>query len=248
MRAVADAIPSVPLVATGGIATEDDVIAMLRAGAGGVQLGTALLLTEEAGTPLPHRMALLASATLPASTETTAFTRGFSGRWARGLRNSYMVAHEPAVPAAAPPPRLDTNDPLLAQLAQQLSSGGGRQFAAPAEAKPSDGPFQFAATRDAGEGLPPIDAAFLSFPAQNTLTGAMRTEAKALRTCGVDPTVMEALQLVGAHFLSLWAGTSARASVARCGTARPSAGVIVREMADAADAAFAVRVRLVSSG
>ncbi|MDO5633566.1 MAG: nitronate monooxygenase [Micrococcus sp.] len=48
----------VPLVAAGAIATADDVAAVLDAGAVSAQIGTAFLLTREAGTSPAHREAL----------------------------------------------------------------------------------------------------------------------------------------------------------------------------------------------
>jgi nitronate monooxygenase len=83
-----------PLVATGGIATRDGVLAALAAGAEAVQVGTAFLLAPEAGTSELHRRAL-------ASPGETAITRAFTGRRARGIVNRFMRDH-PGAPAAYP--------------------------------------------------------------------------------------------------------------------------------------------------
>jgi nitronate monooxygenase len=85
---------TLPLVATGGIATAAGVAAVLAAGATHAQLGTAFLLCPEAGTSEPHRQALRES-------RPTALTRAFTGRTARGIRNRFMDEHEDA-PQAYP--------------------------------------------------------------------------------------------------------------------------------------------------
>ncbi len=78
-----------PLIAAGGIGTRGQVRAMLDAGAAAVQVGTALLLADEAGTSPTHRSALRD----PAFTA-TGVTRAFTGRPARGLRNRFMAEHD----------------------------------------------------------------------------------------------------------------------------------------------------------
>ena len=78
-----------PVVAAGGLATSDDVSRMLSAGASAVQLGTAFLLADEAGTNPVHRAALVD----PQFTETV-ITRAFTGRYARALRNQFIEKHE----------------------------------------------------------------------------------------------------------------------------------------------------------
>ncbi|MFF7635428.1 NAD(P)H-dependent flavin oxidoreductase [Kitasatospora sp. NPDC008050] len=86
-----------PLIAAGGIADGAAIAAALRAGAGAVQLGTAYLLAEEAGTSAPHRAALAD----PAFTESVR-TRAFTGRVARGLRNAFIDEHAGHAPHAYP--------------------------------------------------------------------------------------------------------------------------------------------------
>jgi nitronate monooxygenase len=83
-----------PLVAAGGIADRAGVVAALAAGAAGAQIGTAFLLTPEAGTSEPHRRAI-------ATAGATAITRAFTGRRARGIENEFMRAH-PHAPSAYP--------------------------------------------------------------------------------------------------------------------------------------------------
>jgi nitronate monooxygenase len=84
-----------PLVATGGIATGRGVAAVLAAGASAAQVGTAFMLTPEAGTSPPHRRAL-------AGDRPTATTRAFTGRTARGIENRFMREHEENAPRGYP--------------------------------------------------------------------------------------------------------------------------------------------------
>jgi nitronate monooxygenase len=86
---------SLPLVASGGIATGQALAAALCAGASAVQIGTAFMLCPEAGTSEVHRAALRTEAE-------TALTRAFTGRLARGIRNEFMAQHGHAAPIAYP--------------------------------------------------------------------------------------------------------------------------------------------------
>ncbi|MCC3274885.1 nitronate monooxygenase [Arthrobacter sp. zg-Y20] len=97
VRAVrAAAGPGVELIAAGGIGAAADAQALRGAGADAVQIGTALLLSPEAGTSPVHRAALQ-----DPQFRATALTRAFSGRTARGLANRFMAEH-PDAPAAYP--------------------------------------------------------------------------------------------------------------------------------------------------
>jgi nitronate monooxygenase len=86
-----------PLLAAGGLATREEVRDVLAAGAEAVAVGTALLLAEESGASATHRAAL----TDPARTETVV-TRAFTGRPARGLRNTFIDRFESAAPLGYP--------------------------------------------------------------------------------------------------------------------------------------------------
>jgi nitronate monooxygenase len=77
----------VPLVASGGIATGAALAAVLCAGARAAQIGSAFMLAPEAGTTAAHRAALKTQ-------RSTALTRAFTGRLARGISNEFMAAHE----------------------------------------------------------------------------------------------------------------------------------------------------------
>jgi nitronate monooxygenase len=84
-----------PLVSTGGVADAAAVRAVLAAGASAAQLGTAFMLTPEAGTSEAHRRALRGS-------ERTVLTRAFTGRLARGIENRFIREHEHAAPLGYP--------------------------------------------------------------------------------------------------------------------------------------------------
>jgi len=93
----AGAPAEVPVVAAGGLDTAEAVARVRALGAVAAQIGTALLLAEQAGTNAVHRAALRS----PEFTE-TAVTRAFSGRYARGLVNDFMRRHDRHAPAGYP--------------------------------------------------------------------------------------------------------------------------------------------------
>jgi nitronate monooxygenase len=82
-------------VAAGGIADGSAVAAVLCAGASAAQIGTALMLTPEAGTNDAQRELL--GQPIP-----TRLTRAFTGRTARGLVNRFLDEHSDAAPMAYP--------------------------------------------------------------------------------------------------------------------------------------------------
>lgn len=84
VRAVQPAV-SVPVIASGGLMDGRDIARTFALGASAAQLGTAFLPCPEAGTPEAYRRAILS-----ARTDTTVITRAFSGRPARGLRNTFI--------------------------------------------------------------------------------------------------------------------------------------------------------------
>ncbi len=86
---------ALPLVAAGGIADGPSIAAVLAAGAAAAQIGTALMLTPEAGTAEAHRAALRSS-------DPTGLTRAYSGRQARGVVNRFMREHGAEAPRAYP--------------------------------------------------------------------------------------------------------------------------------------------------
>jgi nitronate monooxygenase len=88
-------VTELPLVAAGGIADGGDVADALAAGAAAAQLGSALLLTPEAGTSAPHREALRGGGA-------TRLTRAFTGKRARGIVNRFMLDHDDLAPSGYP--------------------------------------------------------------------------------------------------------------------------------------------------
>ena len=102
----------VPLIAAGAIMDGRDLAAVLMAGADAAQLGTAFLRSPESGAHKTYKAALA-----DAAFETTAITRAFSGRRARGLVNRFMVDH-PSAPSAYPQINSATR-PLRAEAARR---------------------------------------------------------------------------------------------------------------------------------
>jgi nitronate monooxygenase len=88
---------SIPVIAAGGIMDGHDIRAALALGAVAVQMGTAFLVTDEAGIHPAYRARLLDHQYQP-----TRLTRGISGRYARGIENRFMrvmAASEAQCPA-----------------------------------------------------------------------------------------------------------------------------------------------------
>lgn len=96
VRAVIDTV-GLPVIAAGGLSTATDVSGVLRAGATAAMVGTVLLLADESGASSTHQAAL----TDPAYTETVV-TRAFTGRPARGLRNTFIDTYEAQAPLGYP--------------------------------------------------------------------------------------------------------------------------------------------------
>lgn len=94
MRTVA---MGVPVVAAGGLGDGAAVRRILDAGAAAAQVGTALLLCDEAGTSEVHRRAMRDD-----QFTDTVVTRAFSGRYARSLANSFTDRYSAAAPPGYP--------------------------------------------------------------------------------------------------------------------------------------------------
>ncbi|WP_454861828.1 NAD(P)H-dependent flavin oxidoreductase [Peribacillus frigoritolerans] len=87
---------SIPVIAAGGIMDGRGLMASFCLGAQGIQMGTAFLTCIESGAHKVHKEAIL-----NADEDQTTFTRAFSGKWARGIKNKFiedMLEHELAVP------------------------------------------------------------------------------------------------------------------------------------------------------
>jgi NAD(P)H-dependent flavin oxidoreductase YrpB (nitropropane dioxygenase family) len=85
-----------PVVAAGGLSSSARVAEVLTAGAEAVQVGTALLLADEAATRPAHRRAL----TAPGASSVT--MRAYTGRVARGLRTGFSDRYDASGPPAYP--------------------------------------------------------------------------------------------------------------------------------------------------
>ncbi|SHE09718.1 Nitronate monooxygenase [Chlamydia abortus] len=79
----------VPIIAAGGIMDGRGVAAALALGASGVQMGTAFLTALESGAHPRYQEELKRS-----TDESTTLTRAFSGKPARGIRNSFIADME----------------------------------------------------------------------------------------------------------------------------------------------------------
>lgn len=88
-------VTDVPLIAAGGVRTAAQVKELLSEGAVAVQIGTPLLLADEAGTNEAHRNLLLAEP------RPTVLTLSFTGRYARAITNAWTVTF-PNGPAIYP--------------------------------------------------------------------------------------------------------------------------------------------------
>jgi nitronate monooxygenase len=85
-----------PVLAAGGVMTPTAVATTLAAGAETVMVGTALLLADEAGTSKAHRAGLLDT------DRRTTVIRGFTGRPARGLVNTFVERYDAHAPLGYP--------------------------------------------------------------------------------------------------------------------------------------------------
>ncbi|EOV9525335.1 NAD(P)H-dependent flavin oxidoreductase [Bacillus cytotoxicus] len=83
------AVSHIPIIAAGGVMNGKGFVAALALGAEGVQMGSAFLTSEESMAHDVYKEAILQSA----DTSTTV-TRVFSGRYARGIRNTFIEKHE----------------------------------------------------------------------------------------------------------------------------------------------------------
>lgn len=76
----------IPVIAAGGIMNGRGIAAAIALGAVAAQLGTAFLACDESGIAKVYRDALLNP-----ERKTTRLTRAFTGRWARGLENRFVL-------------------------------------------------------------------------------------------------------------------------------------------------------------
>lgn len=91
------AVSDKPVFAGGGVATAADVLALLRAGATAVQVGTLFLDADEAGTKKTHRRALH-----ELTDRNTVITTAFTGRPARAIVNRFTDSLSEVAPGFYP--------------------------------------------------------------------------------------------------------------------------------------------------
>ena len=101
---------TLPIVAAGGLMTGQEIGGAIDLGAAAVQMGTAFLCCEEAGTSATYRQMLLSK-----EGRNTVYTSGFSGRRAQGIENQFI--------------RLMENKPTLAFPIQNTLTGPIRKQA-----------------------------------------------------------------------------------------------------------------------
>jgi nitronate monooxygenase len=85
-----------PLLGAGGLASAEDVAAVLAAGADAAAVGTLLLLADESGASAALRAGLLDH------DRETAVMRAWTGRPARGLRNAFSDSYDASAPSGYP--------------------------------------------------------------------------------------------------------------------------------------------------
>lgn len=90
------AVTNLPLIAGGGVGSNQDVQSILALGVEAVQVGTLLLLSDEAGTSQAHRDAL------QSGIAETQLTRAFTGRPARAIVNDFVTEFDALAPAVYP--------------------------------------------------------------------------------------------------------------------------------------------------
>ena len=108
-----------PVIAAGGVMTAEQIAAALLLGAGGVQLGSALLRTPECGASEAYKAALAGI-----EDTSTRLTRAFSGRWARGVANRFM--HE--VDAAGDIPEYPVQNRLTQDIRAAANAQGRAEY------------------------------------------------------------------------------------------------------------------------
>lgn len=105
-----------PLIVAGGIATKIQIDNYLQEGAQAVMLGTVFLVSEECAAVSVYKEAIL-----QAQSDTTVLTQSFSGKPARGIRNSFIKKME-MLPVAPFPYQNDLTQGLRARSAANHSA------------------------------------------------------------------------------------------------------------------------------
>lgn len=110
----------VPVVAAGGIMDGEGIAAVLALGAQAAQLGTAFLVCPESGAPEAHKKAILGM-----DGDETTITLAFSGKPARGVRNTFT---ETAAREAWPLLPFPAQAKLTAPLREASARAGSPDF------------------------------------------------------------------------------------------------------------------------
>ena len=106
----------IPVVASGGLMSGEDVGKMLECGAAAAQMGTAFLCCDEAGTSATYRRFLLNE-----KDRQTRLTTSFSGRRARGISNLFMELMENKITLPFPVQNTITAD--IRKRAESIGDG-----------------------------------------------------------------------------------------------------------------------------
>lgn len=111
---IADCV-TVPVIAAGGIMDGRGIKAAMAIGAQGVQLGTVFLATEESGAHPVYKEKVISS-----DEQSTMMTKVFSGKYARGIRNTFMEEMERQTESILPyPMQHDLTSVMRKQAAAQ---------------------------------------------------------------------------------------------------------------------------------
>ncbi|QTD39751.1 nitronate monooxygenase family protein [Sporosarcina sp. Te-1] len=104
---------SIPIIAAGGISDRNSMTKMLELGAQAVQIGTALLASQESGAHPLYKQAVLR-----AEAGSTVLTDTFSGKMARGIQNGFMNMMQNA-PIAPYPVQNDLTKKIRSEAAKK---------------------------------------------------------------------------------------------------------------------------------
>ena len=108
---------NIPVIAAGGISNAATARAARALGAAGIQIGTVLMLAEEADTSVLHRQALQSGRAAD-----TVLTNLFSGGFARGIVNRFIREAGPISDAAPPFPLAQSASAPLKAAAEAQGS------------------------------------------------------------------------------------------------------------------------------
>lgn len=102
-------VVKIPIIASGGIMSKENVAEMLQLGAIAVQMGTAFLLTDESGACDAHKDTIIEQ-----TKDNTTLTPIFTGRFIRVVRNKFIDFME------SQPPRAVVTYPLQDSLTKSI--------------------------------------------------------------------------------------------------------------------------------